>query len=208
MIEIVENAIQIVLSFLCAIFSFRKAVVTRTRSWLLLGLFYSVYFLGDLYWQLFLWYYRDVPQYTFIPYLSWYTGYLFLLMLLTDAYSFNWKKNARYLWLAPLFTAGLGAYYMTFGDYVSNIIAAILMGALLWRSFGGILSMRGKTGPESSARALYITVALFCIDTYAAWTSSCFFSGDTWRNPYLWFDMALSGVMLLFIPAQRKAVKG
>ena len=208
MIEIVENAIQIVLSFLCAVFSFRKAAVTRIRSWLLLGLFYSLYFLGDLYWQLFLWYYGDTPRYAFIPYLSWYSGYLFLLMLLTDAYVFDWKKMGRRLWPVPLFTASMGIFYMTYGDYVSNTIAAILMGALLWRSLGGILSMRDKAGSGSSARALHITVALFCFVTYTVWTSTCFWSGDTWRNPYLWLDTVLSVVMLLLIPAQRKAVSG
>lgn len=208
MIEIVENAIQIVLSFLCAGYSFSRAVVTKTRTWLLLGLFYSVYFLGDLYWQLFLWYYRDVPQYTFIPYLSWYASYLFLLILLTAAYQYDWKKNAKYLWPAPLFTAGLGAYYMTFGDYISNTIAAVLMGALLWRSIGGLIEMKGKKAEEAPARAVHITVLLFCLLTYASWTSTCFFSGDTWTNPFLWFDICITIAMVMLIPAQRKAAAG
>ena len=205
MIEIIENAIQIVVTFLCAGYAFGRAIVTRTRTWLLLGLFYSVYFLGDLYWQLFLWYYRDVPQYTFIPYLSWYGSYLFLFILLAAAYSFDWKKNARYLWPAPLFTAAMCAYYMTFGDYFSNIIAAVLMAALLWRSIGGLIAMKGRSGDEASARFLYISVLLFCLITYASWTSTCFWYGDTWTNPYLWFDICLTIIMVMLIPAERKA---
>ena len=41
---------------------------------------------------------------------------------------------------------------------------------------------------------------------YALWTSSCFWVSDTLTNPYFWFDFLLSLVLLLLLPALRKAV--
>ena len=206
MTESVENLIQLVLTGLCAALSFGKAIASWKRPWLLLGLFYSVFFFGDLYWQLFITFYGDTPQYSFIPYLSWYAADLFLFMLLTVVYSYDWKRYAKYLWPVPVFTAGMCVFYMTYGDYLSNIIAAALMYALKWRSIGGIISLRKKTGEDAAALAIHILVLLFCFTEYAAWTSSCFFEGDTFANPYYWFDAMQTAVLVLFIPALRKAV--
>ena len=41
---------------------------------------------------------------------------------------------------------------------------------------------------------------------YALWTASCFWVSDTLTNPYFWFDFLLTLVLLLFLPAVRKAV--
>ena len=47
---------------------------------------------------------------------------------------------------------------------------------------------------------------IFCLLEYALWTVSCFWMGDTMANPYFWFDLLITGCMLLFLPALEKAV--
>ena len=38
-------------------------------------------------------------------------------------------------------------------------------------------------------------------------TASCCWVSDTLTNPYFWFDFLLTLVLLLFLPAVRKAVE-
>ena len=51
------------------------------------------------------------------------------------------------------------------------------------------------------------TVLAFIALEYALWTASCFWVSDTLTNPYFWFDFLLTLVLLLFLPAVRKAVE-
>ncbi len=207
MTESVINIVQLVITGFCAAVCFVRAIISWKRTWLQLGLFYSVFFFGDLYWQLYLTFYGETPPYSFIPYLCWYSADLFLLMLVVTHCPCDWKKHAEILWLIPVFTAAMCVYYMTFGDYISNLIAAFLMCCLLWRSIGGLAYLHKKPPGEKSARLLLVFVVLFCVMEYAAWTASCFFEGDTLKNPYYWFDILQTAVLFLFLPAQRKAVR-
>ena len=70
MIESIENGIQLVTTAVCTALSVSRAVRSGKRVWLLLALASGVYFLGDLYWQLFLIFYGETPDYSYIPYLG------------------------------------------------------------------------------------------------------------------------------------------
>ena len=94
MIESVENALQLLVTGICAVISAYKAVAFRSRTWALLLLFSGAFFLGDLYWLLFMLFYGETPYYSYIPDLSWYTSYLFLFLLLHHA-GVNTKKKWR-----------------------------------------------------------------------------------------------------------------
>ena len=205
MIESAENAIQLVLLAVCAVYSFGRALSTGRRIWTLAGLYFSVYALGDLYWQLFLIFFGHSPEFSFIPYLSWYAGYVFLWMLLQELRKGQrQRKHIRVLWCIPVFTAGMCLYFMQYGAYFSNAIAAVLMGMLLWGSAAGLLQA-GHGAEKARTKPVFAVIFLFCLAEYGAWTSSCIWTGETLRNPYYWFDMALTVVSLLLVPAVRKS---
>ena len=63
-----------------------------------------------------------------------------------------------------------------------------------------------STGGGARLRRFHGTVLAFAALEYALWTSSCFWVSDTLTNPYFWFDFLLSLVLLLLLPALRKAV--
>ena len=71
MIEIIENAIQLITTGICTVVAVRKGVLEQNRAWIVLALASGVFFLGDLYWELFLVLYGRTPAYSYIPYLSW-----------------------------------------------------------------------------------------------------------------------------------------
>ena len=107
------------------------------------------------------------------------------------------------MYLIPLFTVAMAIYYMQYGSYLSNIIYAVLMSLLLWNAIEGLLC----TGSEKN-RFLYAVTLLYCINSYAMWTASCIWEGDTLANPYFWFDFLMSICFLLYLPALRKVVEG
>lgn len=204
MIESIENGIQLVTTAVSTALSVGRAVRSGKRTWLLLALTSGVYFLGDLYWQLFLIFYGETPDYSFIPYLGWYAGYVFLLLLLLEVRGPRPAvPRSRVLWLFPVFTVGMGVFYLQWGDWIGNITAAILMGLLLWHAADSLSFWRSVQ--ERGKRLLAWAVVLFCASEYASWTSSCFWMGDTLKNPYFWFDTLLSICFLLFPWALRKA---
>lgn len=206
MIESIENAVQLALLLVCTAVSGAYAVRSRERSGAMLTLFYGSYALGDLYWLLYLMFYGHTPKLFYVSDLSWYAAYLFLYLLL-QLVSDSEERRTRCpaVYLLPLFTVVMCVFYMQWGDYVGNVIAAVLMSLLLTHAARGLCWLRRH--PEDNARRwLYIVTFVFCLVEYAAWTASCFWAGDTWANPYFWFDCLLTLITLLFLPAYRKGV--
>ena len=202
MIEIIENAIQLITTGICTAIATRKGILLRSRAWIVLALASGVFFLGDLYWELFLVLYGDTPRYSYIPYLSWYASYMFLLLLLFELrVPHEERKRRKILWIIPVFSAGMCVFYMQYGDWIGNIITAVFMSLLMWHALDMLLLLKG-----SRKVAIFAVVFLFCIVEYAAWTASCFGDYNTMAHPYLWLDTLLSVVFLLFPAALGKAV--
>lgn len=212
MVETVDNLVQLILTGLCAASALAFGARSKSHAWILLGLFAGVFFLGDLYWLLYLLFYDKTPTTFYVSEFSWYASLLFLMMLLLyirqEAGLFNVSSRFRRLfWVIPIFTAGMCAFYMTHGDYLVNLISAFLMTGLIWHSIDGLLSLRGESPERSGRKYLYYVTLLFCFAEYGLWTSSCFWIGDTLANVYFWFDLLLSITFVLFLPALRKAVR-
>ncbi len=205
MIETTLNALQLVTTGLCTAAAGRRAVRSGKRVWLLMALASGVFFLGDLYWQLYLVFYQMTPRYSFIPDLSWYACYIFLLLTLLELRGNRPPApRSRLLWLLPVFTAGMCVFYLQWGEWLSNIVTAVLMSLLLWHAADCLTLW--KAGDDGRKRFFAWTILIFCTVEYAVWTSSCFWMGDTLSNPYFWFDALLSLCFLILPSALRKAV--
>ena len=202
MIESIENGIQLVLTGLCTFTALGLAIRSRSREWVLFGLFSGSYFLGDLYWLFFLVFYGNTPRFSLIPDMSWYASFLFLNLLLFYAGGGKRPQHRKILWLVPAFTAAMCIFYMQWGEYVSNLIYAFLLTLILWQAIGGLFAC--QKGEKN--RTLYGMAGLFCAIEYGMWTASCFFKSEGLTNPYFWLDLLLSVSFLLFLPAVRKAV--
>lgn len=207
MIESIENTIQLVLTGICAFIALYRAWKTKEHAWVFLGLFSGIFFLGDLYWLLFLVFYDKTPQFTNISDLSWDTSYLFLFLLLLYIRGGSFKETVWpqlrrnwFLWCVPVFTVGMCVFFITRGEVLNNIIIAVLMTGLILQAINGLLIKKRER------RMLYLVTLLFCLVEYALWVSSCFWMGDTIANVYYWFDLILSVTFVLFLPALRKAV--
>ena len=200
-IESTENIIQLITAGFCAVLSAYRAFKTGKHAWVLLFFAAFVYFLGDIYWQMYLTFYGETPQYSNISYVGWHACYLFLILIVNDIRGH--RKKTRYnrtLLLIPVFTVGMCIFYFLFSnsDAVENILSTVLMSILIWVTVDALM--------RRSIR-FYITVLVFCFAEYAAWTASCFWMGDTFANPYFYFDTVLSVVFLIFPSALKSALK-
>lgn len=206
MISSIENGLQLAVTCGCMVIALYSGVLYKERILILLGLFYGLFFLGDLYWQLYIVFYDNATPSFYVSYFSWYSSYLFLLLLLiyvnvksTEDYRFRFRPPFM---LIPAFTIGMCAFYMQYGAYLSNIVSAVIMTGLIWHAVYGLMYLRQHPERGEERRMLFIMTLVFCGLEYALWTSTCFDSG----NFYYWLDILLSISLIPFLPAVRKVV--
>ena len=216
MIEIVQTAIQLVLTSVCTIMAALGYMQRRERAWILLGLFSGTYFLGDLYWMLVLLLYPDDPAFPDIANLNWYvSSYVFLLLLLsyvrdedTAGEFMPWQMLRRHpiLWLVPVFTGSMCIFFMQWGAYLINFLAAAFMTLIIMLTLDDFLLLRAQR-LDNPRRNLYLVALLFCLTEYGLWTASCLQAEDPSPGAYFCIHCMLSCTFLLFPLALRKVVR-
>lgn len=213
MFAFIENGLQLAVTCFCAVIAFYYGVTHKQRIWVMLGLFFGIFFLGDLYYQLYIIFYNNATPVFYVSDYSWYTAYLFLLMVLIEiniksSKNYEFRLRPAFL-LIPAFTLGISTfYYVLRGDLFGNLVTLILMTGLIWHAVYGLNYIREHPEQGSNRRMMFVVTLLFCGTEYAMWTSSCFWMGETIWNIYYWFDILLSVSFLLFLPATRKVVNG
>ena len=212
-VEIIENALQMVVAGACFFYSVIETMRTKSRAWIILMLFFAELFLGNLYWQLYLAFFGENPQFPFQSEFCWDVSFGFLL-LLARCFSrgrISIKKDPVLI-VIPIYTASWAIFYMNWGRYADNVICAILMAALILRCVYSLKSIKGRyEGAESvdhSTVKLYMAILLFCTAEYLSWTASCFFFADSFKSPYIWADFMVTISFVLLIPAVKACNPG
>nr|MCR5282328.1 hypothetical protein [Lachnospiraceae bacterium] len=144
MIESLENAFQVLVLIICCSVCLLQAIRRRDRSLTLLFFYYGSYLMGDLYWQICLFYFGETPDVKWVSDMSWYGAFLFLYLLVkleekntfgdaTIPIKLRLEPAALWPYLAFVFTFGMGLFYMQLGDVISNIVYAIILGMTISR---------------------------------------------------------------------------
>ena len=204
MFETLENLLQLIILGICAAVSLLSALKRRERSHMLLFFFYLSYLLGDLYWQVCLFYFDETPRISVVSDLSWYAAYLFLYLLIMTEGGNKHKNGRLAACAAKAFPVLMALFYMQWGEVLSNIIYALIMGLLFSRITGVLFSKTGKTGGRR-LRRLCLTAMIFCLAEYASWTSSCFWDVDALRYTYYAGDLLMTLCFPFFIAALKAA---
>ncbi|MBE6910371.1 MAG: hypothetical protein E7474_12510 [Ruminococcaceae bacterium] len=203
MIEAIDYAVQFEALVFCGVFSAFRAVKTRDRGWLMLTFFYACYAMADLYWLLCVLLLGETPKISFISEMSWDVGGFFLCVLFRRLVDGLPKEIARTAWLAPLFSALAFLFFLRWSDLLNNTVSLLLMGWMGYLILGGFMKI--ADGTDARLPCL-VCGALFFAAEYGMWFSSCFWMGDTLRNPYFWFDGMGTVNMVLLLPSYQKAV--
>ena len=199
MIEKIDNAMQLAVLLACGICVYVRLFRTRSRLWVPLALFYTCHTLATGYWLLYLSFFGRTPQYSYISDPGWYAAALFLCVLLQMGEKKRPDLKNPIPWLAPLFSAAAFLFFIQWGDYLGNLVAAVVIGSLGWLAIHS-LQRRGSDRIFAAACLLYYVLQ------YAIWISSCFWTDDTLANPYFWFDFLQTGNLIFLYRSWRKAV--
>ena len=131
--ELIENLLQLLTTFLGAVLSGIAWQKSRRQAYFLLLCFYGCFALGSLYWTLYLLLFHTTPRVFYVSEFGWVASAIFLRILqvtLTDSEERSFC--CRKAWLAPLVGVPLLVFYCTYGDILSNLIWC---GLMIWLSF-------------------------------------------------------------------------
>lgn len=110
-------------------------------------------------------------------------------------------------WVLYLFTVGHTPKYFYVADlcwYAAFTFLYLLLYSLAQGNSEPYIYKRNPTA-KNIHRRLILTAVSFCLLEYAMQTVSCFWMGDTIRNPYFWLDLIVTASAALLVPATRKA---
>ncbi len=207
MIESSVNGIGLLAEGMLVILTALKVIRRKGRAWEMLLLFYAALFCGNVYWTLYLIFYGMTPKYFYVSEFVWYAGYLFLLLLVNLVKRGSSSRRFPILYLIPPFAAGCGLFFILKGSAViDNIVTETLMGLVMWNALEGFLLLRDAPEEERNTRCFFIVVFVFGLVEHAMWIASCFWMGDTLKNPYFWIELVQIVCLALMFPALRKAV--
>lgn len=207
MVEIIDNAIQLVVMTGCCIYAAVQYVRRKEQVWFLLTCFYGNFALGLIYWLLFIVFCSDTPKLSYVSDLSWLASMLFLLVLqITICLPGERIYRPLLAWIAPAFSTIMCFFFFRWGDYFLNILWAVLMGACGYFALRGLLFIRRQGHVTCNRQYFHIAVLMFFLLEYCLWVSSCFWLGNTFSNPYYWFDFLLTATFFTFLPTLKKAV--
>ena len=209
MIEMAENLIQLLVLIFCFGMTCYQFTRRSSKVWLLLSLYYLTMLMGQLYWVLMLVLLHRSAMLDYVSESTWFAAYLFLFLLARHLLPEGAvPTRSAALWIGPVFTACMAVFYMQWGKIMSNIFTAVAMGLILQNVTRGLLLTRGSSARQYPAKRCFLAVLGICIAEYALWTASCFWSGETFANPYYWMDLLLTFCMLFLFIAVKEAEAG
>lgn len=207
--ELADNFIQFLVTLLGVCISGLFYYRSRKQAYFLLTCFYGCFALSSLYWTLYLFLFSETPQVFYVSDVGWIASVIFL-HILQYALATGQERSfrCRVEWLSVVIGLPLCVLYCTYGDILSNLIWCGMMVVLSFCSIRGVVYARRQTGGARRLQVFHIAILCYTAVEYCLWTSGCIWRGDTFLNPYYWFDILLTGTIIGLLPATRKAVGG
>lgn len=204
MIDILDNAFQLVVLVMCVTLSVMRLFRSRSDEWLMASGFYGCSLLGLTYWIAYLLVFGETPRYFYVSDIAWVASYVFLLMLVA---ALDERRRpcapVPMAWAAIAVMVPLFVLYVTRGDALLNVVDCSIMAAIGFFAIRGIAAAPIE-GPEGDRR-LHAAVLVWWVAQLSVWTTSCFWTPEAFV-PYLVADIALSVTYLLLALEMRRAL--
>ncbi|MBO7387521.1 MAG: hypothetical protein J6U15_06915, partial [Lachnospiraceae bacterium] len=183
MFKLSENTVQVLILSACVGVALYRSIRFGDKTSVILLFFNGSYLMGDLYWQVCLYYFGESPELPVVSDLSWYGSFVFLLLLLrtelaASGVSKRTPKSAvrtALPFLAFVFTGGMAVFFMQYGQIIANILYAFFWGHILYTIYNIYWNYEK---PTIRLKYVCILAFIFCFCEYGAAVSSCF-----WESP-------------------------
>ena len=206
--ELIENLLQLLVTFVGALLSGISYRKSGRQAYFLLLCFYGCFALGALYWTLYLLLFDTTPRVFYVSEFGWVTSVIFLRILQATLSTPEERTfRCRRAWLAPAFGVPLLAFYCTYGDILSNLIWCGMMIELSYCAIRGLSYADTQTGAMRNMRWFHIGMLCFVYAEYLLWTAGCFWPDTSPASPTFWCDLLLTFAILGLLPATRRAVE-
>ena len=235
MIEIADNALQLAVCVILLVLSGIRGTATRRREYVLCACIYLCYALGLAYWLIYRVVMDVTPQIFYVSDLSWIAAFLFMFLLVLYVAE-PAERRFHTPWGIPpgLLGVGLILFLCQWGDVLSNIVwgglttvvSSVAVRGIVWsrrqlsgaaktcspEASGGLAASGSTAGNRTPAhyRALLRlnwNVLALILAEYAVWVISCWWLGDTLKNPYFWADGVLTLSLIFLLSSVGKVVK-
>ena len=206
--EVVSNLLQAAVTLLGFCLSGIRYLKSRKQEYFLLTCFYGCFFLGSLYWTLYLLLFSETPQVFYVSEFGWVASVIFLSILQYTLSSAEERRfPCRKALSAVLIGVPLCIFYCTFGDILSNLLWCGMMIVVSYHAIRGLAYARTQAGAARDMRYFHIGVLCYVAVEYVLWISGCLWPGYSISAPYCWLDLLLTGCLFALLPATGKAVQ-
>ncbi|MEG2929488.1 MAG: hypothetical protein RR846_08035 [Oscillospiraceae bacterium] len=207
MIEIVDNAVQLLVTTGCAVWAGALAARRKSQAYFILACFYGTFALGVLFWLSYLVIMTYTPKIFYVSDLSWFASFLFLMLL---SASLSEPQERLYKPLAPWVVAALPTaatiYFLFLGDIIGTLLWCPLLIVCTYHSAKGFLYAHSQHGEQRRRQWIYLAILFVIFTEFTLWTLSYFFKSSTIQNPYFWCDFMLSASLFMLMPAMKNVV--
>lgn len=206
MVEFIDNLIQVIVTFVCFVWSCTYFHKTGKQAYFILLGFFGCFTFAGLYWTLYYSLFLDTPHVFYVSEVGWSSGSI-LLRLLQYALSDEEERSfrTRYSWISLVIGVPLLIYYYSYRDILFSSITTVIMIILSWHAIRGIVYWRRK-GIFDYRMRFQIVVLVFVLLEYCLWIAGDFWIGDTVKNPYFWFDFLLTIWRFFLLYVTKKVV--
>ncbi len=199
-VEVFEDIFSLLCTILGLLFCIFRYTETPRRVYRYLLVFFLANFLSEYYWTIYELVMRDYPDVSmFVAYLGWNIGYVFLLLAVYSVRSDEAKKYFHPLMLLPVLTnIPQFVLYISYGGILNNIWEVGLTTLTMVLCVQDILYHLKNRKRQRTTPLLSILVLAYLISMYMMWTSSCFDWSSDIENPYHYFSILGSLLVLFF----------
>jgi len=196
-LESISNMTQMFAAL--AIIIFVWAFSNRTKEpviarFFALGTF--TFFLGDLFWSLYILLFGEAPSGVSPADIGWIGGYCFLIGLMQTMS--RGKRRPRWLFVIPLIVAIDAGVWISWangnvGSIISDVVYGIVISVMGWHIFAN-LAVNNKV-----MRPFFISAACYFIAEIALFTS--------WGDMYAVFDFSVTAAIIAMAVTFMKAIR-
>ena len=156
--EVVSNLLQAAVTLLGFGLGGIRYLKSRKQEYFLLTCFYGCFFLGSLYWTLYLLLFSETPQVFYVSEFGWVASVIFLSML---QYTLSSEEERRFPCRKALSAVLIGVplciFYCTFGDILSNLLWCGMMIVVSYSSIRGLAYARRQRGAAHNLYGIAVT---------------------------------------------------